>query len=145
LKSPERLPLLTSTSTIFSDTARQVIFDGRTPCQSFAGDHLMNVSSECIKLKWRLVLNRDPVTLQPTTYTMRKVVDYRPRDVTGKWSLTKGLPGNPNVLIIQIDPGKGKETISLLVGDENVLFFLDTDNNLYAGNNDFSYTLNKKL
>ena len=49
--------ILTNTTNIFNDTARQVIFDGRTPCQSFANDHQWNASSACFKLKWRLVLN----------------------------------------------------------------------------------------
>jgi hypothetical protein len=144
VKEARPLPLLTNTSNIFSDTSRQVIYDGRTPCQTFASDHLMKASSECFKLKWRLVLNRDPVTHAPTTYKMRKVVDNAFKDVTGSWSITKGVPGNSKVLIIRIDPGKGKETISLLVGDSNVLFLLDTEDKLYAGNGDWSYTLNKK-
>jgi len=144
IKETTPLPQLTNTSTIFSDTSRQVIYDGRTPCQSFASDHLMKASSECFKLKWRLVLNRDPVTHEPTTYKMRKVVDNAFKDVTGPWSITKGVPGNNNVLIISTDPGKGKETISFLVGDSNVLFLLDTEGKLYVGNGDFSYTLNKK-
>ena len=87
----------------------------------------------------------DPATAhKPTTYTMRKVVDNEMKDVSGKWSITKGVAGNPNILIIRIDPGKGKETISLLVGDQNVLFLLDNNDRLYTGNSDFSYTLNKK-
>ena len=140
----DALPLLTNRSSIFPDTSRQVIYDGRTPCQSFASDHQMKASPECFKLKWRLVLNRDPVTHEPTTYMVRKVVDNGFKDVTGNWSISKGGPGNKNVLIIRIDPGKGKETISLLVGDSNVLFLLDTEDKLYAGNGDWSYTLNKK-
>jgi hypothetical protein len=141
VKENTPLPQLTNTSSIFPDTARQVIYDGRTPCQTFASDHLMRASSECFKLKWRVILNRDPVTHKPTTYKMRKVVDNAMKDVTGNWSITKG---NGNVLIIRIDPGQGKETISLLVGDSNVLFILDTNDKLYTGNGDFSYTLNKK-
>jgi len=142
IKHTVPLPTLTNTTNIFNDTTRQVIFDGRTPCQSFASDHQWNVSSACFKLKWRLVLNRDPVSHEPTTYTTRKVVDNVMKDVTGKWAFVKG--GNPDALIIQLDPGKGKESISLLVGDRNVLYFLNTDYSLYTGNSDFSYTLNRK-
>jgi hypothetical protein len=144
LKSTTELPVLTNTSTFFGDTATQVIFDGRTPCQQFAEDHLMKVSTECNKMKWRIILNRDPVTHKPTTYSMRKVVNNAPAQIISNWTLLKGLPGNPNVLVVQLDPGKGKESISLLVGDRNVLFLLDTDYRLYSGNEDFSYTLNKK-
>ena len=141
VKENSPLPQLTNTSSIFPDTARQVIYDGRTPCQTFANDHLLRAGSDCFKLKWRVIVNRDPVTHKPTTYKMRKVVDNAMKDVTGNWSITKG---NGNVLIIRIDPGKGKETISFLVGDSNVLFVLDTNDKLYTGNGDFSYTLNKK-
>src|SRR5688572_18888088 len=73
LKPAAELPSLTRTTTLFIDTARQVIFDGRTPCQPFASEHLVNVSSACFKKKWRIILNRDPVTHEPTTYTMRKI------------------------------------------------------------------------
>jgi hypothetical protein len=37
-----------------------------------------------------------------------------------------------------------KKTLSLLAADENVLFFLDKNQKLYVGNEDFSYTLNRK-
>jgi hypothetical protein len=144
IKHNSPLPALTNANTFLHDTARQVTFDGRTPCQSFANDHQWNVLSDCFKLKWRLILNRDTVTHDPTTYTARKVVDNAPKDVTGNWVFKKGVPGNPNVSIIELDPGKGKESISLLVGDQNVLFFLDSEYKLYTGNSDFSYTLNRK-
>jgi hypothetical protein len=138
------LPSPATSFTVRHETIAQVIFDGRTPCQNFATDHQMNVRTSCFKLKWRLILNRDPATGEPTTYTIRKVVENVPRDVSGKWVILDKIPGNTKAVIYQLDPGKPGESISLLVGDENVLFFLDKKQKLYVGNNDFSYTLNKR-
>ncbi|HSR17878.1 MAG TPA: hypothetical protein VLM39_07270, partial [Ignavibacteriaceae bacterium] len=81
----------------------------------------------------------------PTTYTIRKVVDNEPRDASGKWTIIKGTAKNPNVIIYKIEPEKPDESISFLVGDDNVLFFLNKKNELFVGNEDFSFTLNKKI
>lgn len=138
------LPALTPPSKLLSDTSPQVIYDGRTPCQEYAAEHQLKVTSACFKLKWRLILNRDPITHKPTTYTIRKVVDNTPRDVTGNWTIIKGIKENPDVIIYQLDPDEPENAISLLAGDENVLFFLDKKYRLHPGNGDFSYTLNKR-
>ncbi|HET6557020.1 MAG TPA: hypothetical protein VFG54_06865 [Prolixibacteraceae bacterium] len=136
---------LTTYSAFTNGSTLQTIYEGRTPCQDFAAEHRMNVSSSCFKLKWRLILNRDPASHQPTTYIMRKVVDNRPRDVEGKWTVIKGVSGHPNALIIQLDPEMPDKTISLLAGDDNILFFLHKDMHLFVGNEDFSFTLNKRI
>jgi len=145
IKDNVEIPTLTSASTLLNGTSLQSTYEGRTPCQNFAAEHHMNVSPQCFKLKWRLILNRDPITHEPTTYTIRKVVDNIPRDVSGKWTIIKGVKENQGVIIYQIDPENPETAISFLVGDENVLFFLDKRNRLYTGNSDFSFTLNKKI
>lgn len=133
-------------SSIVNDTSLQVVFDGRTPCQEISAEHPeMKASESCFKLKWRLILNRDSASYLPTTYTVRKVVNNEPGEVSGKWTIIKGTAVNPDVIIYQIEPDKPEESISFLVGDKNVLFFLKKNNTLYVGNEDHSYTLNKKL
>lgn len=127
------------------DSALQVTFVGRTPCKDFAKEHNMEVSSACFKLKWMLTLQRDSLTRQPYTYRIRKVIDNVPRDHTGRWSLLLGNASNPHANLIQLDPDIPEKTISLLVVDENILFFLQNNQDLWVGNKDFSYTLNKKL
>jgi hypothetical protein len=138
------LPSLSSSNNSINDRLVEVIYDGRTPCQEFAIEHQMNVSQSCFKLKWKLTLNRDPVNFNPTTYAIRKVVDNAPRDIIGSWTIVKGTPSNPEAIIYQLNPDKPNQTISMLVGDENILFFLDKDKNLFIGNDDFSFTLNKR-
>ena len=133
-------------SAIFDEKYVQLVFDGRTPCQELASEHPeMNVSQSCFKLKWKLTLNRDSVNYLPTTYTIRKVVDNQPQDVTGKWAIIKGTESNPNVVIYKIEPDKPDEAISLLVADDNILHFLDKNNEPFIGNKDFSFTLNKRI
>ena len=137
------LPSLTTSSSLPNDTARQVIFDGRTPCLDFAKQYNLPVDNNCLKLKWKLTLYRDPNTLLPTTYTLKRTL-HRSSDIIGKWTIVKGSDTNPNVVIYQLDPDKPEESISFLIGDENVIFFLDKNQQLYVGNNNFSYTLNKR-
>lgn len=139
------LPTLTNSTNAISDTALQVVYDGRTPCQEFASENKMNVNPSCFKLKWKLILNRDAVNHSPTTYTIRKVVDGVPQEVTGNWTIINGTDSNPNALIYQLDPTKPDQTISLFVGDENILFFLHKDKTLFVGNDNFSFTLNRRI
>ncbi len=132
-------------SPISNSKSLQMVFDGRTPCQEIAAEHPeINASSSCFKLKWKLVLNLDSVTYLPTTCIVRGVVDNQPRDVLGTWSIHKGTATNPTVIIYKIKLAKYTKPILLLVGDENVLFFLDKNSMPFIGNRDFSFALNRK-
>jgi hypothetical protein len=125
------------------DSAEQVIFDGRTPCLDFARQYNLKVENDCIKLKWRLTLFRDSRTNAPTTYTLQTTLN-RPETTRGTWAIIKGVKTNPEAIIYQLDPDSPDKSISFLVGDENVLFLLDRKNQLFTGNSDFSFTLNRK-
>lgn len=135
------LPSWTAAS--LNDTAQQVIFDGRTPCLDFAKHYNLQVENDCIKLKWKLTLFRDSKTNNPTTYTLQRIQN-RPNIIEGKWTIIKDIKTNSESIIYQLDPDKPNESISFLVGDENVLFFLDRENQLFTGNSDFSFTLNRR-
>lgn len=137
------LPLFSILSDLPEDTSRQIIFDGRTPCLDFAKENSLTVTSDCFKLKWKLILNKDPQTFQPTTYILRRT-NSRESDLTGKWTIIKRIQSNRNAVIYQLDPDKPEQSISLLLGDENVVFFLNKNNQLFTGDGDFSYTLNKR-
>lgn len=124
----------------------QLIFDGRTPCQEIATEHPeINVRTSCFKLKWKLILNRDSVTYLPTTCTIRTIVDNQPRELTGRWTIIKGTATNAEAIIYKIQADNLAEPILLFLGDENVLFFLDKDNNPFIGNEDFSFAMNKRV
>lgn len=122
------------------DTARQMVFDGRTPCAEFAEDHGIAVESSCFKFKWRLILHRDPQTLAPTTYTARRIV-YDITDNSGKWAIRQSDAG---AVIILLNPDEPGRSISLVMLDNNILYFLDKNGQPYTGNADFSFALNRK-
>ncbi|HMO62117.1 MAG TPA: hypothetical protein PKC39_07700 [Ferruginibacter sp.] len=146
-KTPDKkkypLPILINSASILKDTALQVIYDGRTPCQEFAEENNLTVSQSCFKLKWKLILRKDPKTLQPTTYTLKRT-NSRETDITGNWTILKGTATNPEAIVLQLDPDQPSKSISLFVGDGNVLFFLHKNETLFTGNDNFSFTLNKR-
>lgn len=142
-KAAAALPALTSSAPLLGDTARQTIFEGRTPCLAFARENKLPVAADCMKLKWLLLLNKDPKTLLPSTYMLKRS-DSRSADITGKWAIVTGIRANPDVILYQLDPDKPEKSVSFLVGDENVIFLLNKANQLYVGNSNFSYTLNKR-
>ena len=119
----------------------KLIFEGRTPCREIALLHPeMKASSDCFKIKWRLILNRDAQTGLPTTCTTRNIVDNQPRDVVGTWQLLT----TPRAVIYQLNLPGLQDPILLLQADNNILYFLDKKQHLLIGNKDFSFTLNRK-
>lgn len=122
-------------------TESRLTFEGRTPCREIALLHPeMRASSDCFKIKWRLILNRDTKTGLPSTCTTRNIVDNQPRDVVGTWQLLK----SPRALIYQLKLPGLQDPILLMQADKNILYFLDEKQNLLIGNKDFSFTLNRK-
>ncbi len=161
------LPALTVAPILFKDTATQITFQGRTPCQEFTKDNNLQTSNDCIKLKWGLTLNKTPDMTASGNYSLKAIAVpeldkpiwpnnassgnyslkgtlYRSRMREGKWAITKGTDTNPEVAILQLDPDKPDECVSFLLGDENVLFLLNKKMQLYSGNSDFSFTLNRR-
>jgi hypothetical protein len=143
--SSGELPALTYSFQLLLDTARQIIFEGRTPCKEFASDANINVPDDCFKLKWKLVLNRDPFTLATTTYQLFSTNTRQSETRNGTWTIVTGTPSNADAVIYKLDPDNPEKSISFLVADENILFLLDKNNQLFTGNQDFSYTLNRRL
>lgn len=133
-------------SPVPDDKSLQLVFEGRTPCQEIATEHPeMNADQSCFKIKWRLILNRDSITHEPTTCSIRNIVNNQPRDVTGRWTIIKGTATNAEAIIYKVQADNLAEPILFFLGDENVLFFLDKDNNPFIGNEDFSFTMNKRV
>jgi hypothetical protein len=143
-KTPTRqkavLPNLAA-ATLSKATPYVAVYDGRTPCSELAEEYAIPVSDECIKLKWRFTLYRDSVTLKPTTYTAIRIF-RRAEPITGKWSIEQ----KGDATIYQLHPDDKKdEALQFLVGDDNVLFFLDKQQRLMVGDENFSFALNRKL
>lgn len=118
------------------------VYDGRTPCKELAAQINEKTTTDCMKIKWRLILYKDSATGNPTTYELLGFVFKRDNPQIGKWHVIKGSKSKPWAIIYQLDlPGRGP--LFLLKGDDNILFFMDKDKNLLVGNRDFSYTLNR--
>src|SRR5258708_6657927 len=49
------------------------IFEGRPPCSGLNKQLNLEVDADCVKLKCELILYRDSITLQPTTFTLNVV------------------------------------------------------------------------
>ena len=92
----------------------------------------------------KLKLNRDATTLLPTTYNLRSA-RHHANDTIGNWTIIKGYGLNPEAVVYQLDPDKPSKSLFFLVGDENVLFFIDKKQQLLVGDNNFSFTLNRRL
>lgn len=126
---------------LFADTATRVTFDGRTPC-TIARDYHFGASPECFKLKWRLILYRDPQNKLSGTYQINRTLS-RTQLLSGRWVI-RSHPDHPAARILQLDPDQPGKSLAFLIADDDVLFFLKRDYTLYAGNKDFSYTMNRK-
>lgn len=115
-------------------------YEGRTPCKEMAIELQIPVSEQCAKRKLSLTLYVDTVTNKPTFYKVRGVGI---RTGTGKWSIEKGTPADPQAVVYRLHMG----TVSLLLlkGDEQVLFVLDKDKRFLVGNAQYSYTLNRVM
>ena len=118
------------------------VFDGRTPCKDLAKQINEKVTSECIKIKWRLILYKDSITGDPGTYKLLGFIYKKDNPRTGKWRIIKGTKISPEAIVYQLDQ-PGREPLFLQQVDENIFFFLDQEKKLMVGNRDFSYTLNR--
>jgi hypothetical protein len=114
-----------------------VIFQGRTPCLPFG---YAKQSSNCYKLKWWLILYAPLKTGSPATYYLRGTVVEHQRK-SGTWSIHQGQGGR----IIYRLRSSENELLELVKLDDNILVFTDRQGRLLTGNEDFSYTLNRKL
>lgn len=118
------------------------IFEGRGACQELAKELGISVSPDCFKTKWSLTLYQDSTTKRPTIYELDGSF-YRTNPRNGTWQIFKGTQADPQATVFQLNSDKPNETIYLLKGDDNVLFFLDKNKNFLVGTEFCSYTLNR--
>lgn len=137
-----RSPAVATAATVSAITdaryAPRDIFVGRTPCREIADQAGLPHGSDCFKLKWKLTLNRDATTAQPTTFTIESTF-AREKPVSGKWSRVT----NGNAIVYRLEPDASIKAISLLLVDGAHLLVLDAAGRPLVGNADFSYTLDR--
>lgn len=118
------------------------VFEGRFPCREIAGDWKVPVGPECEKVKWRLTLFRDPQTGKATRYLLLGSLN-RDRRRYGTWAMVRGVPGDPQAEVFQLDADRPEVSVFLYKGDDNVLFVLDQQHRFRVGDDYLSFTLNR--
>jgi hypothetical protein len=111
------------------------VYAGRTPCNELVKEYTIDAPGDCIKLKWLLTLNRDKKTNQPSSFTLNYTL-HRSSIVEGTWSIS-----NDNILQLFYN---GRLFVKMLAADSDVLIFVDKQNRLFNGNENFSYAINKR-
>lgn len=120
------------------------VFEGRSPCKGIAGQLQIPVHPACQKAKWRVTLYQHPETLAPTTYRVEGTL-YRRGAGQGNWTRIRGSQNNPQAIVYLLTPGDGSPALYLLKGDDNVVFFLNQNQQALVGDIYFSYTLNRRF
>lgn len=124
------------------------IYIGRSPIAGIWRELERPDPLDAMKAKWRLTLFKDPQTGAPTKYRIdgtlyRKGLMKSPQEPReGEWKISEHP--STKAVVFELGPWKSEPGITLLCGDENVLFFLDKNNKLMVGSADFSYTLNRR-
>jgi len=113
-------------------------FQGRTPC-NIPG--VIPPGTECYKLKWHIIFYADVKKNEPGTYKIFGTPWRETGGRTGNWKINKGKNGR---IIYQLNDDKGNGFLYLLKIDENIVAFTDAGGKLLVGDEDFSYTLNRK-
>jgi hypothetical protein len=122
------------------------VFEGRTPCN----DELRKLNGisagNCQIIKCQLILYKDTNTHQPSGFLLHTIYvgagDTKYSN-TGEWTMTQGTKNDPAAVVYHLNFDKPAFSISLLRADDNILFFLDKDENYLVGNVYTSYTLNR--
>lgn len=118
-----------------------IAFHGRTPCGEFS---INEAGRNCVRMKWLIVFNVDGRTHEPTTYLLNRSASH-PLEypgTTGRWKIINGRDGR---IIYALTPNGATTPTYLLKLDENIVAFTDQKGNLLVGNQDFSFTLSRRL
>jgi hypothetical protein len=62
----------------------------------------------------------------------------------GNWARVHGRNNNREAIVYRLTPNGNGPAVFLLKGDDNVLFFLNQNQQPLVGTTDFSYTLNRR-
>ena len=91
--------------------------------------------------QWYFLFYVDSVTSKPSYFLMGGM-GYRKETMdSGKWQIVTEGKGR---IIYRLYSDIWARPLSLVKGDDNMLFFIDANGRLLVGNEDFSYTLNRR-
>lgn len=115
-----------------------MVFDGRTPCKV---PGVIAPGTQCYKLKWRVILYVDSEKNEPSDYKIVGTVWRKTNGKAGTWKIINGKDGR---IVYQLNDEAENGILYLLNLDDNILVFTDASGKLLVGDEDFSYTLNRK-
>ena len=122
--------------TVLNDS---MAFEGRTPCNV---PGVIAPGVWCYKLKWYVVLYANAKLNEPRSYKVLGTPWREEGARTGNWKIIDGKDGRT---IYQLNDENGNGFLYLLKLDEHILVFIDAKGKLLVGDEDFSYTLNRKF
>ncbi len=115
-----------------------MLFEGRTPC-NIPG--VIAAGRSCYKIKWSIVLYANPKTNEPIVYKTRSTAWRSDGTRKGAWKIITAKNGRTTYRLYD---DKDDRYLYLLKLDDNILVFTDAVGKLLVGDEDFSYTLNRK-
>jgi hypothetical protein len=118
-----------------------LVYEGRTPCSELPQILGLKKSEACNKMKWYFLLYTDSITNKPSYFLMAGIGYRKETMAKGNWQMVTDQNGN---ISYQLYFNKWAHPLTLLKGDDNILFFTDNHGRLLVGNEDFSYTLNRR-
>ena len=118
-----------------------LVFEGRTPCRDLPALLGLNKSEACNKMKWYFLFYTDSATGKPSYFLMGGMGYRKETMARGRWQIVTEPNGR---IIYRVYFDKWVRSLDLLQGDDNILFFIDANGHLLVGNEDFSYTLNRR-
>lgn len=124
-----------SISSVLKDS---MSFDGRSPCNV---PGVVPSGMNCYKLKWYIVLYANAEKNEPGNYKVYGTLWQKDGPKTGNWI----IEDKNGRVIYRLNDEHGNGLIYFLKPDANILMFIDADGKLLVGNEDFSYTLNRRF
>lgn len=118
-----------------------LVFEGRTPCRELSILLGLQKSDACNKMKWYFLLYSDPITREPTYFLMGGIGHRKETMERGRWQIFREPNGRT---MYRLYADQWSHPLNLLRGDANILFFTDANGHLLVGNEDFSFTLNRR-
>jgi hypothetical protein len=120
---------------------RPLVFEGRTPCQELSVQLGLNKGEACDKMKWYFLFYTDSITGKPSYFLMAGMGYRKETMKKGRWEIVTEPKGH---IVYRLYSDIWTHSLNLLQGDDNILFFMGADGRLLVGNENFSYTLNRK-
>lgn len=118
-----------------------LVFEGRTPCRDLPALLGLSKSEACNKMKWYFLFYTDSATGAPSHFLMGGMGYRKETMARGRWQIVTEEDGR---IFYRVYFDQWVRPLNLLKGDDNILFFTGADGRLLVGNEDFSYTLNRR-